>query len=68
MRDGRLVTTRPAASWSKDSLVQTMLGDTSIERAVPRAAQKRPPMMSVQRLAVPDRVVDISFDLATGAC
>ena len=66
MRDGQLVTTRPASSWSKDSLVQTMLGDTSIARAAPRAPQKRPPMMSVQRLAVPDRVADISFDLAAG--
>jgi ABC-type sugar transport system ATPase subunit len=66
MRDGRLVTTRPASSWSKDCLVQTMLGDTNIERAPPRAAQKRPPMMSVQRLTVPDRVADISFDLAAG--
>jgi ABC-type sugar transport system ATPase subunit len=66
MREGRLVTTRQASLWSKDSLVQAMLGDTHIERAAPRAAQKRPPMMSVQRLAVPDRVVDISFDLAAG--
>ena len=66
MRDGRLVATRSASSWSKDGLVQTMLGDTSIARAAPRAAQKRRPMMSVQRLTVPGRVADISFDLAAG--
>jgi rhamnose transport system ATP-binding protein len=66
MREGRLVTTRPASLWSKDSLVQAMLGDTRIERGAPRAAQKRPPMMSVQQLAVPDRVADMSFDLAAG--
>ena len=32
MREGRLVTTRQASLWSKDSLVQAMLGDTHIER------------------------------------
>jgi ABC-type sugar transport system ATPase subunit len=66
MREGQLVATRPASSWSKDSLVQAMLGDTRIERAGPRPPQRRPPMISVQRLVVPGRVVDISFDLAAG--
>lgn len=66
MREGRLVTTRQVSLWSKDSLVQAMLGDTQIERVAPKATQKRPPMMSVQRLGVPDRVADVSFDLAAG--
>lgn len=66
MREGRLVATRPASSWSKDSLVQAMLGDANIERPAPRLQQKRPPMLSVQRLTVPDRVADINFDLAMG--
>jgi ABC-type sugar transport system ATPase subunit len=66
MREGRLVATRAASLWSNDSLVQAMLGDTRIERSTTRAVQKRAPMMSVQRLNVPGRVADISFDLAVG--
>jgi ABC-type sugar transport system ATPase subunit len=66
MREGRLVATRAASLWSKDSLVQAMLGDTRIERATTRAVQKRSPMMSVQRLKIPGSVANISFDLAVG--
>ncbi len=66
MREGQLVTTRPASTWSKDSLVQAMLGDVTIERAARRPTGARPPMLRIQHLTVPGRVHDVSFDLAQG--
>ncbi|OYV33431.1 MAG: hypothetical protein B7Z80_24095 [Rhodospirillales bacterium 20-64-7] len=66
MREGQLVAVRTAAAWSKDSLVQAMLGDVGVERTVPRAATTRRPLLRIQHLAVPGRVADIGFDLAAG--
>lgn len=66
MREGQLVAVRTAAAWSKDSLVQAMLGDVSIERAAPRAAAALRPLLRIQHLVVPGRVADIGFDLAAG--
>ncbi len=66
MREGQLVATRPASAWSKDSLVQAMLGDVTIERETHRRARARLPMLRIQHLTVPGRVHDFSFDLAKG--
>lgn len=66
MRDGQLVATRPAAAWSKDSLVQAMLGDVTIAPGTRRAMAGRPALLSVEGLTVPGRAADIGFTLHAG--
>ena len=66
MRDGQLIATRPAASWNKDSLVQSMLGDVRTLPARPARSTAAAELLRVDQLALPGKVTDISFSLAAG--
>jgi ribose transport system ATP-binding protein len=66
MRDGRSVETRPAAAWSRDQLVQTLV-NRPIDAFFPK--QDIPvgaPILEVSGLGVPGRVRDVSFALHAG--
>jgi ABC-type sugar transport system ATPase subunit len=53
LRNGRLVSSRPAAQWSRDGLVQAMLDNSIPERAPKAAKTARPgPVLSVANLQV----------------
>ncbi|WP_443678452.1 ATP-binding cassette domain-containing protein [Prauserella cavernicola] len=69
MRDGRIVDTVDVGDADTGTIVSLMLGDTA------RAAERPPernvdrdgtPLLSVRGLAVPPKVLDVSFDLHAG--
>lgn len=70
MRDGQLITTRPSADWTKDTLVRTMLGDVQILPGRKRESGDRTyevtDLLRVDALHLPGRVSGISFALRTG--
>jgi ABC-type sugar transport system ATPase subunit len=66
MRDGQLLETRPSSSWTKDTLVQTMLGDVEIVPGRKRERGKVKKLLRVQDLTLPGKVSGINFELAEG--
>jgi ABC-type sugar transport system ATPase subunit len=66
MREGRLMETRMAAKWSKDTLVQAMLGDVQIVAGIKRSHSTAGELLHVSDLALPDRLHGLSFGLQRG--
>jgi ABC-type sugar transport system ATPase subunit len=66
MREGLLVETRAAAKWTKDTLVQAMLGDVQIAAAPKQARSNGRELLQVKGLALPGSVSDLSFSLGEG--
>ena len=69
MRDGRIVDTVDVRAAETGHIVSLMLGDTerAAERPPERAVDRTgTPLLSVQGLAVPPKVLDVSFDLYPG--
>ena len=66
LRDGRYITTRPAAELSRDALITLMVG-REIDSLFPAAtSQKGEIVLSVQNLSSPGRFHDISFNIRAG--
>ncbi|MBC7735460.1 MAG: sugar ABC transporter ATP-binding protein [Bacteriovorax sp.] len=66
MRDGQLIDTRASTLWSKDALVQCMLGAV---RTLPARKSRTGPsreLLRVDKLGLPGKVSDISFNLGSG--
>jgi ABC-type sugar transport system ATPase subunit len=66
MREGLLVETRTAANWTKDTLVQAMLGDVQIVPSKKRTHASDQELLYVSNLALPGRLSDLSFGLYEG--
>jgi rhamnose transport system ATP-binding protein len=69
-RNGRLIRTKPAAGWTKTSLVQAMLGEkmrelTSVRSSTARTSASAP-LVQVRNLVVPGTLGPIDFDLWPG--
>jgi ABC-type sugar transport system ATPase subunit len=66
MREGLLVETRPAAKWTKDALVQAMLGDVQLVPGSKRNHASDQELLHVGKLALPGRLSGLSFGLREG--
>jgi ABC-type sugar transport system ATPase subunit len=66
MREGLLVETRTAAKWTKDTLVQAMLGDVQIVPGKKRTQASEQELLHVSNLGLPGRLSDLSFGLHEG--
>ncbi|MGA6161370.1 sugar ABC transporter ATP-binding protein [Amycolatopsis magusensis] len=69
MRDGRVVDTVDMDDADTDKIVSLMLGDTAgaVTRPPSRTVDRSGvPLLSVRGLAVPPKVLDVSFDLHAG--
>jgi ABC-type sugar transport system ATPase subunit len=66
MRDGERVATNPVAQWSKQRLVDAMLGGTELRRSIARKPPAVAPALTVKELNIPGVVQDISFTLHQG--
>src|SRR5882757_7731959 len=66
MREGLLVETRGAAKWTKDTLVQAMLGDIQIVPGRKRTHGSDQELLHVNNLAMPGRLSGLSFGLHEG--
>ena len=66
MREGQLVETRNASKWTKDTLVQAMLGDVQIVAGKKRGQTTSEELLHVSNLALPDRLFGLSFGLHQG--
>jgi ABC-type sugar transport system ATPase subunit len=66
MREGQLVETRIASKWTKDTLVQAMLGDVQIVAGKKRAHATDEELLHVGNLALPGRLFGLSFGLHQG--
>jgi ABC-type sugar transport system ATPase subunit len=68
LRDGRTVATRPTSEYTRDSLVEDMLG-YAVEHYSHEAlgeVSSTEPLMTVSRVSVPGAVTDVSFDVHPG--
>lgn len=70
-RDGRLVASRAAASWTRPTLVEAMIGTASSPEAAPDrpAGSVRPsgvPRLRVEGLVVPGAVADVDLEVDSG--
>jgi ABC-type sugar transport system ATPase subunit len=66
MRDGKLVETRAAVNWTKDSLVGAMLGDVLIVPTSEREVVEREVVLQVNNLCLPGKIEQIEFSLHKG--
>jgi ABC-type sugar transport system ATPase subunit len=66
MREGLLVETRAAAKWTKDTLVQTMLGNVQIVPGRKRTHASDQELLHVSNLVLPGRLSGLSFRLHEG--
>jgi ABC-type sugar transport system ATPase subunit len=66
MREGRLIESRTAAKWSKDTLVQAMLGDVQIVPGMKRSHATAGELLHVSNLTLPGRLSGLSFGLQRG--
>jgi ABC-type sugar transport system ATPase subunit len=66
MREGRLIESRTAAKWSKDTLVQAMLGDVQIVPGMKRSHAAAEELLHVGNLSLPGRLSGLSFGLQRG--
>jgi ABC-type sugar transport system ATPase subunit len=66
MREGLLVATRNASKWTKDTLVQAMLGDVQIVPGKKRSHATDEELLHVSNLALPGRLSGLSFGLHQG--
>jgi ABC-type sugar transport system ATPase subunit len=61
-----MVETRNASKWTKDTLVQAMLGDVQIVAGKKRSHATDEELLHVGNLALPDRLYGLSFGLHRG--
>jgi ABC-type sugar transport system ATPase subunit len=66
MREGLLIETRAAAKWTKDTLVQTMLGDVQIVPGKKRSHATDEELLRISDLALPGLLSGLSFALHRG--
>jgi ABC-type sugar transport system ATPase subunit len=66
MRDGELVATKPVTGWTKQTLVDAMLGGAELRRSVTRVPPAGAPALVVKDLAIPGVVEGVSFALRQG--
>jgi ABC-type sugar transport system ATPase subunit len=66
MREGRLIESRAAAKWTKDTLVHAMLGDVQIVPGMKRNHAKSGELLHVTNLTLPGRLSGLSFGLDRG--
>ena len=66
MREGQMVETRNASKWTKDTLVQAMLGDVQIVAGKKRSHATDEELLHVSNLALPGRLFGLSFGLHRG--
>jgi ABC-type sugar transport system ATPase subunit len=66
MREGRLIESRTAAKWSKDTLVQAMLGDVQIVPGMKRSHATAEELLHVSNLTLPGHLSGLSFGLQRG--
>lgn len=66
MRDGEVVETKPVGGWSKQGLVDAMLGGSKLHRNLARQPALHAPALSVRDLSIQGFVKGISFTLHKG--
>jgi ABC-type sugar transport system ATPase subunit len=66
LRDGRLVETAPASSWSRQSLIRAMVGREVSEEYPARTPRPGATVIAVEHLAAPPRFLDVSFTVHAG--
>ena len=66
MRDGQLIETRRAETWSKDGLLKAMLGDIQVVPGRKRRQVNRNELLRVDGLALPNRLSGITIQLGVG--
>ena len=66
MRDGALVATNPVDRWSKQALVNSMLGGIELRRLMARKPPENKPALRVKELSIPGVIGGISFTLHKG--
>jgi ABC-type sugar transport system ATPase subunit len=66
MRDGALVATKPVGEWSKQTLVDSMLGGAELRRTMTRRPPERHPVLTVKDLMIEGVIDGISFTLHKG--
>jgi rhamnose transport system ATP-binding protein len=66
MRDGERVATKPVGEWTKQTLVDAMLGGVELRRSVARKSPAVAPALAVKEMAIPGIVEGISFTLHEG--
>ena len=66
MRNGHLVASDIKTEWTKDRMVQAMLGRSQRPAAGNRALPSPEPILSVESLSLGRRVTDVSFSLRGG--
>jgi ABC-type sugar transport system ATPase subunit len=66
MRDGALVTTRPARDWDKAALVAAMLGDVDLTQSVVRQPPRAEEELRIDGLSIAGVVSDVSFEVRSG--
>jgi ABC-type sugar transport system ATPase subunit len=66
MRDGELVATEAVGAWSKQGLIDAMLGGAELRRDVKRQAPSNVPALIVRGLSIPGVVEGVSFTLHKG--
>jgi ABC-type sugar transport system ATPase subunit len=66
MREGLMVATRPAAQWTKDTLVKAMLGDIQLVPGEKRTGAPAKELLRVTGVTLPDRLSGLSFAVNQG--
>jgi ABC-type sugar transport system ATPase subunit len=66
MREGKLIETKAADKWSKDTLVRAMLGEVQIATAPKQSRGSSRELLRVDNLTLPGSVADLSFTLNEG--
>ncbi len=66
LRDGHAVETRPAASWTRDALVQAMVNRPITAMFPKETVPIGPALLEVEGVSVPGRVADVGFAVRAG--
>ena len=66
MRDGQVVATKAAAEWSKQTLVDAMLGGAELRQNLARKVPSNVPTLSVKDFSIRGVIEDVSFTLHKG--
>jgi ABC-type sugar transport system ATPase subunit len=67
LRDGQTVDSRPTAAYTKEILVEAMLGHAPEQYAPPKLTRRHStPLLRVRNLSVPGRVTGVSLDVHPG--
>ncbi|MCB1486577.1 MAG: sugar ABC transporter ATP-binding protein [Bauldia sp.] len=66
MRDGQKVATAKSGDWTKQSLVDAMLGGVELRQVADRKPPDAGPAMSVKQLRIPGVIDEVSFTVKRG--